>query len=93
MWRPNRSAGVQPSALGPLAPLGQEAASVLNALPPAIDFDQRRGPQLQKREHLPIPRRLRQLNNLDLGGRRLEVLKVLKPRAEGGIGIAIKFGR
>src|SRR5215831_3140129 len=52
---------------GLLAPLGQKPASVSDALPPALDRDEGRRPELQNAEHLPVPQRLRQLDDLDLG--------------------------
>jgi hypothetical protein len=50
--------------LGLLAPHGQEALAILDALPPARDVDQGRVLKLENAENLPVAPRLRQLDNL-----------------------------
>src|SRR5262249_1990379 len=44
---------------GLLAPYREKLASILDALPPSLDRDQGRRPELENGEDLPVPQRLR----------------------------------
>jgi len=54
--------------VGLLAPYREKLASILDALPPALELDEGRGLEQENAEDLPVTGRLRQLDDLDLAG-------------------------